>query len=89
LCDLHGRSEGAAVSCVLQHWSNDMTQCELNRSVAKATGETVSEITRRGFVPLTEVPVERDPEDLILDWDLMQLERNVALFEQRETLAVA
>jgi hypothetical protein len=57
-----------------------MLQSELNRAVSRATGETVGEIAHRGFVPLTEVPFERDPEDLILDWDQVQLERNVALF---------
>ncbi len=30
-----------------------MTQNDLNRAVAAATGETVSEIARLGFVPLT------------------------------------
>ena len=59
-----------------------MTQRELNRAVARATGETVNEISHRGFIPLTTVPQERDPEDLIVDWDQIDLERNVALFEQ-------
>jgi hypothetical protein len=66
-----------------------MTQQEVNRAVSRATGESVGEISHRGFVPLTEIPFERDPEDLILDWDLVQLERNVALFEERGSLAVA
>ena len=30
-----------------------MNQHDLNRAVAAATGETVSEISHRGFVPLT------------------------------------
>jgi len=38
-----------------------MNQHDLNRAVAAATGETVSEISHRGFVPLTPTPVERDP----------------------------
>lgn len=59
-----------------------MTQRELNRSVARLTGESVQEIARRGFVPLSSIPVERDPEDLILDWDAHDLERNVALVDQ-------
>ena len=44
-----------------------MTQSDLNRQVASATGETVSTIRDLGFVPLTRVPYEREP--LALDWD--------------------
>jgi hypothetical protein len=44
-----------------------MTQRDLNREVAAATGETVSTIERLGFVPLTPLPVEREP--LVIDWD--------------------
>ena len=58
-----------------------MTQRELNRAVALATGETVNEISQRGFVPLTPVPQERDPEDLILDWDRLVLHRDDALLD--------
>ena len=59
-----------------------MTQTELNRSIAQATGESVREIARRGFIPLSSIPVEREPEDLILDWDAFELERNIALVDQ-------
>ena len=59
-----------------------MTQRELNNAVSRATGETVSEIASRGFVPLTAFPHERDPEDLIVDWDQLDLERNVTFTEQ-------
>ena len=44
-----------------------MNQHDLNRAVAAATGETVSEISHRGFVPLTPTPVEREPP--VVDWD--------------------
>ena len=47
-----------------------MTQAELNRAVARATGESTREIARRGFVLLTPVPVEREP--LVVDWDHVQ-----------------
>lgn len=60
-----------------------MMQHDLNRAVARATGETVLEIDRRGFVPLTGTPFERDPEDLIVDWDELELTRNVAIIEPR------
>jgi hypothetical protein len=54
-----------------------MNQHDLNRAVAAATGETVSEISHRGFVPLTPTPVERDP--LVVDWDEPD-ERRPAVF---------
>ncbi len=44
-----------------------MTQRDLNRAVAQATGETVSMIASMGFVPLTHGPVEQEP--LVVDWD--------------------
>ena len=63
-----------------------MTQNELNRSVAAATGETVTEIARRGFVPLTPNCQECEPEDKqldnYLDWDECDLHHNVQLFPQ-------
>ncbi len=36
-----------------------MTQAEMNREVATATGESVSTISNMGFVPLTPVPYGR------------------------------
>ena len=42
-----------------------MTQRDLDRQVARATGETVSTIRSMGF-GLMEIP---DPESLIVDWD--------------------
>lgn len=66
-----------------------MTQAHINRSVAQATGETVSEVARRGFVLLTPLPYEPDPEDLILDWDRIEMERNVPFVEQRQFRSVA
>ncbi len=38
-----------------------MTQNELNRAVAEATGETISEIRLHGFSLLTPLPEEREP----------------------------
>ncbi len=54
-----------------------MTQNDFYRQVARATGETVSEIAHRGFQPLELEPAE--PEDVIVDWDQVELERNVPL----------
>jgi len=46
-----------------------MTQAEINRAVAEATGEDGRTIAWMGFVPLTRGPVERDREPLVVDWD--------------------
>ncbi|MBI1313072.1 hypothetical protein GC176_17420 [bacterium] len=48
-----------------------MTDNELNRAVARATGETVSEIRSRGFSPLTPLP--REPEPNPRDWSRLVL----------------
>ncbi len=51
-----------------------MTQAELNRAVARATGESIAEVKRIGFLlaePDTDIP-DPDDEDLgpsVLDWD--------------------
>ena len=57
-----------------------MTQNDLNRAVAAATGETVSTIAAMGFVPLASVPVEREP--LVVDWDRADDDR-MTVFPQR------
>jgi hypothetical protein len=44
-----------------------MTQADLNRAVAAATGETVETIARQGFEFVEVPPVERDP--MFFDWD--------------------
>ena len=54
-----------------------MTQAEMNREVASATGESVSTIAQMGFVPLTPVPYERDREPLTVDWDELAEQRAV------------
>ena len=43
-----------------------MTDNDLNRAVARATGETVSEIRSRGFSTLTPLPSEPEPHPR--DW---------------------
>ena len=58
-----------------------MTQAELNRAVARVTGETVSEICRRGFGLADPEIVAFDPQPLeteiekYLDWDAVNVER--------------
>jgi hypothetical protein len=58
-----------------------MNQRELNREVARKTGETVSTIAALGFIPLTGQPFEREP--LTIDWDERDAERNVSLVPKR------
>jgi hypothetical protein len=60
-----------------------MTQQYLNRAVAHATGESLATIAQMGFVPLTRVPYERDPEDYSVDWDGLDEDRRVSLFPRR------
>jgi len=57
-----------------------MTQAELNRAVATATGETVKTIADLGFVPLEPIPVEREPQ--VVDWDALDERRRVPAFFQ-------
>ena len=57
-----------------------MTQNELNRAVAAATGETVKTIAEIGFIPLNPTPVQREP--LVVDWERADDER-VSVFPQR------
>ena len=66
-----------------------MTNSELNRAVARATGETIHEVRHRGFVELEELD---DTEDELLacflDWDDVDLHRNVAMIDQRDRHAM-
>lgn len=57
-----------------------MHQAELNRAVARATGETVSAIKRLGFL-LDEPLANNDPDsdDLgpyVIDWDELETRRH-------------
>ena len=50
-----------------------MKQSELNRAIARATGESVSRIARLGFVPLVPILVRRKPR--VVNWDHLDAER--------------
>ena len=52
-----------------------MTQTELDRAVAQATGESLQTIGALGFVPLWPIPYEREP--LVVDWDELEAGRAV------------
>jgi hypothetical protein len=63
-----------------------MTQSDLNRGVAHSTGETISEISRRGFIPVEDLDRECDPP---IDWDELEARRNVNIFPWRKRPAIA
>ncbi len=50
-----------------------MTQAQLNRAVARATGESISTVARMGFSCLKDDPHDRPP--LVMDWDELDAER--------------
>jgi hypothetical protein len=54
-----------------------MTQAELNREIAAATGESMSTVRHMGFVPLMPVPYERDRDPLVVDWEELEQQRAV------------
>ena len=54
-----------------------MTQSELDRQIASATGESVSTIRQLGFSPLWPAAYERDREPLTVDWDAVDEKREV------------
>jgi len=59
-----------------------MTQAELNRAVALATGESVGTVSELGFSLADPDWVDHDPEpchieDLILDWDAVEARRRL------------
>ena len=63
-----------------------MTPRELDRAVARATGESVSEIRRRGFSLADQIEDEFDaaliPPCRTIDWDDHDLRRNVSFVPQ-------
>ena len=70
-----------------------MTQTELDRAVARATGESVQRSTRAGFSVADRLIVRCDPGPYeaaprVVDWDQLDADRNVSLFRQRFKPAV-
>lgn len=64
-----------------------MTQMQLDQLVAEATGDDVRSIRQRGFSVADPFEVDFDPEpdDLqpqMIDWDELDLERNLAFVSQ-------
>ena len=61
-----------------------MTQMQLDELVAHATGESLCEVRQRGFSLADPPHVHFDPEPCLpmqIDWDAIQDERMVALFD--------
>jgi hypothetical protein len=73
-----------------------MTQNQVHRAVAKATGESVGTIRQMGFSVADpdhvrfdpEPPDIRDIEERIIDWDWHDRRRNVPVVSQRSRRAV-
>ena len=65
-----------------------MTQARLNRAVARATGESLDTIQRRGFSIADPASVCYDPEPFdvpsIVDWDDLHASR-IALLPNRSS----
>ena len=59
-----------------------MTQRDLNRAIARATGEDPAVISRLGFVELRGGPFESDVP-AVVDWDEVDAERGVSVVPQR------
>ena len=59
-----------------------MTQAEINRAVAKATGETTSTIAQRGFSIAHWIPSDTGIPPI--DWDLQEAQRRTSLFPDRQ-----
>ena len=71
------------VGLSLGEYSIPMTQEFLNEAVAEVTGEDIQMIDWLGFVPLTQRPIELETDEdrgpLLVDWDDLELQRNLAL----------
>jgi len=65
-----------------------MTQTELHRAISRATGDDVEVIARRGFSLVDEdAPLDGELDELAIDWDRLQAERNTSVLAQRGLVA--
>ena len=66
--------------------SKDMNQWQLNREVAKATGESICTIAQRGFSLASWVPSEPGccAIDGLIDWDYIDATKTTALFLDKQ-----
>ena len=63
-----------------------MNQHQLNRGVARVTGEPVAVIANMGFGPLTRMPREREPKRV--DWEQLDRSRGISLQPRRKRTPV-
>lgn len=66
-----------------------MTQRDLNRSVAQATGEDVGTIEARGFSVCDPAMTGLDDELPAVDWDALELRRTSLFPDRQQRHAVA
>lgn len=59
-----------------------MTQRDLLRAVARATGEDIHTLTLIGFSELRRGPFEREVP-AVVDWDEVEADRGIAVLPQR------
>ena len=52
-----------------------MTERELMREVATATGESLQTVRDHGFVLLHPIPYEIERRPLVIDWDVLEAQR--------------
>jgi len=52
-----------------------MTQSDLDRQVARRTGESLDTIRGMGFTPLSAIPYETEARPNVVDWDKLDTER--------------
>ena len=63
-----------------------MNQHRINQEVARKTGETITEIARRGFSLDRWIPSEPGlgPIDGLVDWDFVDATKTTALFLDKQ-----
>ena len=68
-----------------------MTQFQLDRAVARATGDCLSTVRRLGFGPLAPATPEPEREPLVVDWEDLEQQRSgpSPLRRHRRTAAIA
>ena len=66
-----------------------MNQRNLNRAVARKTGESISTIASRGFSLVGRIPIEPGirPLEGLIDWDYVDATRNISLLPDKQQRA--
>jgi hypothetical protein len=65
-----------------------MNQRNLNRAVARKTGESISMIASRGFSLVGRIPIEPGVRlDGLIDWDYVDATRNISMLPDKQQRA--